>query len=127
MNVLSLNFPPNDSNARYVRDEIREWAIVGALDNELLNDTLLVASELFSNAVRASTGATIYVNITLTNGSVTVDVTNQGRGFDMNLLPTPNLESSGGRGVMMIRRLGDLTVQQTGRDTKASVVMRSVG
>lgn len=121
---LLLTFPLDDGQARLLRGEIREWCAGQGISQPLCEDVSLLASELFSNAVRASTGASsIDVRVALGPGALTVAVRNFGAGFDLASLPGPGPTRSGGRGIAIARLLGSVTVDQAGELTTVSVVL----
>ena len=121
---LLLTFPLDDGQARLLRGEIREWCAGQGISQPLCEDVSLLASELFSNAVRASTGpSSIDVRVGRRPGALTVAVRNFGAGFDLASLPGPGPTRSGGRGIAIARLLGSVTVDQAGELTTVSVVL----
>ena len=83
-------------------------------------DVLLVLSELFSNAVNATSGSDpIDVQLSGTPpGGLEVTVTNTGRAFDIDRIPSPTLDRRGGRGLAIAQAIGSVDVRhRQGRTT----------
>jgi anti-sigma regulatory factor (Ser/Thr protein kinase) len=122
---LSLALPREDSQARHLREQIRIWAATVGIGERQLDDVLLVASELLSNAVRASdVGSSISVNFANSTLGVTVHMENTGPGFDIESLPLPSRQRHGGRGIAIMRALGTVAVIQEGTQTLVTAVIR---
>ena len=85
-----------------------------------LEDVLLVLSELFSNAVKATSGThsiDVQLNGTAADG-VEVNVTNTGLAFDLDRVPAPTLDRRGGRGLAIAQAIGSVHVRHSeGRTT----------
>ena len=126
MTDLLLTLPPDNSQAKHVRAAIRRWSTGEHLADRLLDDTLLVASELFSNAVRASVGSLIGVMVRSDDGAIVVETTNIGPGFDPAAVPAPSIDHPGGRGIAISRALGSVVVEQAGSTTVVRVALSGV-
>jgi anti-sigma regulatory factor (Ser/Thr protein kinase) len=84
-------------------------------------DVELVTSELVTNAVEASRGGdTVSFSMELSDGNVRVSVTNRGLGFEPKLAAT-NPEDIRGRGLAIVKSIGDLTVEHDEGTTTVSV------
>jgi anti-sigma regulatory factor (Ser/Thr protein kinase) len=122
VNDLLLSLPRDDAQARYMRDQIRMWSAAVGLTELQLEDALLVASELLSNAVRAAEPGTIIdVRLEYAVTGVCVRVENTGAGFDVEALPVPSRQRHGGRGIAIMRALGAVTVDQVANHTTVTV------
>lgn len=103
---------------RHVRDTVRLWGV----RPETVDDLTLITGELVANALTHSSSRSIAVSCTLTAGTVTVGVTDEGRGDGSAAVPpgVPGAEQERGRGLLITdalatrwgtRRTGDsLTV-----------------
>jgi anti-sigma regulatory factor (Ser/Thr protein kinase) len=121
-----VTLPHDHALARQLRAEIREWFRLEDLPDLLREDTLLVASELFSNAVGAAIPQSeIDVRITRQVDGLSVTLRNMGPGFDGELTPPPTV-LPGGRGIAIARALGSLTVAQHLGYTTVSVLLPNI-
>jgi anti-sigma regulatory factor (Ser/Thr protein kinase) len=122
---LLLSLTCDDKQARYLREQIRKWGARESLTNLQVDDLMLVASELLSNAVRASDAETcIDVVVSNSPAGVSVRMQNTGLGFDVDSLPAPSLRSFGGRGIAIMRALGAVSVEQDSGETVVTVALR---
>ncbi len=126
MASLSLTFPADDQHGRTLRSEVRAWCNAEALTADLCEDALLTASELFSNAARASViGQNVHIRIIATPSELIIDVENTGTGFDLASLPAPSPTQRGGRGISIAQILGVVAVEQQDQQTTVRVhIMR---
>lgn len=126
MNDLFLSLPRDDRQAGYLREQIRIWSSVAGLSRQQLDDVLLVASELLSNAVRAADAdSTIDVFVAWSTSGVSIRVGNTGPDFDLESLPEPSRTRHGGRGIAIMRALGAVTVKHVTDQTVVTVALRS--
>src|SRR6516162_9312932 len=106
--VASAAYQPEPTAAaaarRFVRDTLQSWAVTGAADgdDELLDDAMLLTSELVTNAV-VHAGTQVKVTCRLADGAVEVVVRD---GQPARLVPEsaedePSLERTGGRGLLL--------------------------
>lgn len=125
VNDLILSFSRDDRHAKFLRARVRLWSAEEHLPETQLQDVLIVASELLSNAVRAAVSeTTIAVCLMHTAEAVCVQVTNIGTGFDINEIPVPSHERVGGRGLAIMRALGVVAVSQIDEKTVVTVTLR---
>ncbi len=114
-----------------VQPNIREGAVArriasAALQDDHANaeeiaDVELVTSELVTNAVEASTGSgAVAVSMELSDDDVRVSVANQGDAFEPNLKASDR-EDRRGRGLAIVRAIGDLTIEHEDGTTTVSV------
>ena len=121
----TCSVPAEQGHGRTLRADVREWLLSLGSDAGRIDDVLLVLSELFSNAVRATVGqANVSVTVTVTPqaGSldeVTVAVANVGKAFELSSLKPPAPDREGGRGLAIASSLGSVRVL---RNSKRTVV-----
>jgi anti-sigma regulatory factor (Ser/Thr protein kinase) len=121
---LELEFSPDHDQSRVLRAKIREWCSAEGYPDPYIDDVLLVASELFSNAVHASVGnASISVGVARHPDGALVRMTNVGPGFDPERVPVPHPDRVGGRGIWLAKTLGTLGVTQRQSKTIVTVVV----
>ena len=121
---LELQLPPNHDQSRLLRARIREWCSVEGYPDLYADDVVLVASELFSNAVTATLGdASITVGLARHSDGAVVRMMNEGKGFDPGSLPAPHPDRAGGRGIWLAKALGTLGVTQRQTKTIVTVVV----
>ena len=121
---LELHLSPDHDQSRVLRAKIREWGSAEGYPEPYVDDVVLVASELFSNAVRATVGgAPITAGVERRTDGATVRMTNEGPGFDPDGLPAPHPDHAGGRGIWLAKALGTLGVTQRKTKTIVTVVV----
>ena len=125
MTDLLLTVPPENNQACLVRSAIRRWSSDEHVPEWIIDDALLVASELFSNAVRASAGSRIDISVRASTDAVIVETSNTGPGFDPTAIPAPSYDRPGGRGIAISKALGSLVVEQSGSRTTVRVALRT--
>ena len=125
MTDLLLTVPPENNQAHLVRSAIRRWSSDHDVPEWIIDDALLVASELFSNAVRASAGSRIDISVRAITDAVVVETSNIGPGFDPTSIPAPSYNRPGGRGIAISKALGSLVVEQSGSRTTVRVALRT--
>jgi anti-sigma regulatory factor (Ser/Thr protein kinase) len=83
--------------------------LAGALPPELVDDILLLATELVTNGVRhspAADGGSVDVGVFLEPASIRVEVSDPGSGFS-HVPHRPGTMSEGGRGLFLVEVLAD--------------------
>ena len=121
---LELFLSPDYDQSPMLRAKIREWCSTEGFSDLYSDDVVLVASELFSNAVRATVGAaSITAGVEHHRGGALVRMMNEGPGFDPDALPAPNPQRGGGRGIWMAKALGTVAVAQRHTKTIVTVVV----
>ena len=120
---LELHLPPDHDQSGVLRAKIREWASAEGYPEPYVDDVVLIASELFSNAVRATvSGAPITAGIERRSDGAIVRMINEGPGFDPDVIPAPHPDRAGGRGIWLAKALGTLGVTQNRSKTIVTVV-----
>jgi len=122
---LLLHLSCDDAEAAGLRSRMRRWMTgAGVPPGDASDDALLVASELFSNAVRASSGMSgVDVRLHLEPGGLLLEVANMGAGFDPDGVMAPVADRPGGRGIAIAKTLGRLSIDQKGGRTSVSVLL----
>ena len=125
---LSLTLPCDDRQAGLLRVRIRDWCGRAHLGADLREDALIIASELFSNAVRAAaTATTVGVLLIHERDTVTVSVANSGPPFALADIAPPSAHRAGGRGIAIARTLGAVFVEHSNGITVVRVVLVKPG
>jgi anti-sigma regulatory factor (Ser/Thr protein kinase) len=87
---------------RRVRTRLREWGVA----DEARDDTEMVVSELFTNAVRHTTSERITCGLSFTRGIVRVEVTDQGSFLtEPQQGGAPRVDDEGGCGLLLVGAL----------------------
>ena len=89
-----------------VRNALRDRA--AHLPGELRDDLMLLLTEVVTNAVRhsgAADGAPIQIDMKQRADHVRIEVTDPGAGFDRPAQIVPDLETTGGLGLVLVDRL----------------------
>lgn len=117
-----LRLPPTNNNAFRLRAAIRSWSDKEHLPEDVQNDALLVATELFTNAVRSTQGdGDVRVNVRHRETIVVVSISNVGPAFDLASLPKTTTTSICGRGLAISGVLGRLRVSHRVNRTTVQV------
>lgn len=137
---LRLDLPAAHSAARMARQLVREFALRGGLGEAEVDNLLLVADELLSNAVDHGGGGaaldesdlqsqvTMQLVLVLRDGGWVLDVADEGRGdpdeVDALLHPAglPDLEDERGRGFFLISGLCQSLTVRRREDGKGLVI-----
>ena len=121
---IELQLPPDHDQSRVLRARIREWCSAEGYPDPYVDDVVIVASELFSNAVQATIGdASITVGLARRQEGALVRIVNEGPGFDPESVSAPRTDLAGGRGIWLAKSLGTLGVTQHQSKTIVSVVV----
>ena len=121
---LELRLSPRHDQSRDLRDTVRAWCSNEGYPESYVDDVVLVASELFSNAVRATVSDSwIVAAVERRFDKALVRMTNEGTGFDPDELVDPNVNIGGGRGIWLAKALGELGVTQRHTQTIVTVVL----
>lgn len=137
---LRLDLPAAHSAARMARQLVREFALRGGMDPKEVENLLLVADELLSNAVDHGGGGaaleesdlqsqvTMQLVLVLRDGGWVLDVADEGHGdpeeLDALLHPAglPDLEDERGRGFFLISGMCQSLSVRRREDGKGLVV-----
>lgn len=122
---LALAVPADLTECANVREAVRRWWVGDASTDEQLNDALLVATELFSNAANAAkhSGSTSLIHLRAEHRAtgIVIEVQNEGPGFNPDTLGAAKPDQRNGRGIAIAKALGQLTVAQRGALTLVRV------
>ena len=108
MRIASAAYQPEPKAAaaarRFVRDTLQDWVVTGAADGHgLVDDAVLLTSELVTNAIRHEPGDTVTLAITCSYGQLRVDV--HDRLCSLPVLMDAPADAETGRGLMLVATL----------------------
>jgi anti-sigma regulatory factor (Ser/Thr protein kinase) len=81
-----------------VRTVLRAWGVA----DEVRDDTEMVVSELFTNAVRHTASESIMCELRLSGGRVHIEVTDEGSGLTEPQRRSAHVDEEGGRGLLLV-------------------------
>jgi serine/threonine-protein kinase RsbW len=90
--------------------EARTWLRRTAVPGAVLDDALLVLSELVTNSLRHAGGGAsdrIEIDVRSWAGGVRIEVRDAGPGISARLIEPPDPEQKGGRGLFLIQELAE--------------------
>lgn len=123
--LLSASFDPQ--TATRLRHAVAAAAARAGLGGDQLEDFVLAAYELVTNAIRHGGGAG-RLELRRHDGTLTCEVVDRGPGFDGLPVRLPAADSPGGRGLWLAQRLGgNLTVTSRPDGVTASIAVRVTG
>jgi anti-sigma regulatory factor (Ser/Thr protein kinase) len=126
-------FSPSLAAVSLARHLLSDWMERQPIDPGAIDDLLLCASELCSNAVKAATGApgSLILRSMAVGDAIIVETEDDGPGFtssvpgDEDTVPQPDLEQ--GRGLYLVRALSDeLVVDHRDGRTIVRAIKRAV-
>jgi anti-sigma regulatory factor (Ser/Thr protein kinase) len=121
---LHLQLSPDYRQGAAMRAAIHQWCAADSVSEELADNIVLIASELFTNAVKATTdGSLIRASVERNDAGVLITVANCGPGFDPSLLAVPSPEVAGGRGIAISKAIGKVSVSQEQSTTIVTVAL----
>ena len=121
LRTSTLETEPTFREARLARSMARSTFEGEGLERELLDSLILVTSELFTNAVEAGDAARpIMVVFNVSSDSIEVRVTNYGPALRAKRLG-PDDGGSRGRGLLIAKRVGSVSVRHKSGRTTVSV------
>ena len=119
--LFDVSLPSDISHGAELRRLVRTWCAEQQISQEAIADVLLVTSELFTNAARASLDGPVAVSLRLRPPILSVSVENQGAAFNYQRVLTPVPNRAGGRGLFIAQTLGAVTVSHNAGTTTVSV------
>jgi anti-sigma regulatory factor (Ser/Thr protein kinase) len=97
---------PRRIGAVGVARRLVEGVVDDRLDDEVRHDASLMVTELVANSVRHASGPSVGVAATVRDGSLTVEVADDGPGPDLSRgVGAPGIAEEGGRGMVIVSRL----------------------
>ena len=121
--LLTLTCAASESCGGAVRDALSAW-FTQPLSDELRNDALLAATELFTNAIRyTAPGDPVVVHVRDNVDDVTITVTDTGPGFETGRIAMPDADQIRGRGLAILRALGHLRIEHHHGATSVQVTL----
>ena len=104
--LRQASFPRTPTGASFARRLIAD-ALLGWMGEEERLDFVLAIGEATSNAVRHGGGATFSVRCWSSDGTITVDVIDEGTGFARRPIKASLRGENGGYGMLIIHKLTD--------------------
>jgi len=124
MNAYSASVTPDLSELAGLRHDLARWFERAAVGKELGADLVLATHEAVANAIEHAEGqGRVAVKANLSEGEITIDVTNQGAWKSDQRTDI----SDRGRGLLLMRALADDVVITSSGDAVTVSVRRSLG
>jgi anti-sigma regulatory factor (Ser/Thr protein kinase) len=105
--VVELTLPAAPEAASRARQSL--WELHSLLDPRVFEDLRLLVSELVTNSLRhagLSERDVIHLRVSLTDGKIRVEVSDEGPGFSLRE-ETPSLYQASGWGLFLVRQIAD--------------------
>ena len=119
--VVKLELQPNSREGAVARRVASAMLTDDHANAQEAADVELVTSELVTNAVAASTGSdAVKFSMELSEEEIRVSVANRGDDFEPNLTP-PKTEDVRGRGLEIVKAIGDVAIEHDDGTTTVSV------
>ena len=115
---MQHKFSPNPAAVPIARHLLRDWLVRVPVDDEAVDNLLLMASELCSNAVQHATDAepgAVSLHAWVEGDGVVIEVTDNGTGVELPAVVEPDLpdpEAEQGRGLFLVHELADEVVSE---------------
>lgn len=123
-------FSPSTAAVPLARHLLSDWLHYQPVDNAHHDDLLFVATELCTNALRASSGApqSVELRASIEDDAVRIEVEDDGGGFVPDVgLDAPQADAEAGRGLFLVQALTDeLAVERVADRTVTSCTKRAV-
>lgn len=111
----TIEFTSDLSNISVVEKLIDNQSAACELNDEVYGKLLLAVVEALNNAIvhgnKSDVNKKVTVSYTLDNEFIEYTITNEGEGFNPDILPDPtapeNIEKDCGRGIFLMRHLAD--------------------
>jgi serine/threonine-protein kinase RsbW len=120
---LSLDIAPRFTSLADLRRHLRGWLAEGDVEANVVDDLLLVATELCSNAIEASVGEDLVgIEVTIDGTTIALSVSNAAQPTSTAASPPvePDCLRERGRGLAIVRALVD-TVEMASVDGRTVV------
>lgn len=127
MKVISIKIPSKRENVRVAENFIEDAKKKYHIKDDLYGNLMVAVIESVSNAIihgnKQDESKKVDLELSVATNEITIQVTDQGNGYDYNNIPDPtlpeNLEKTGGRGVFIMKSLCDvITFGDQGRKIK---------
>ena len=116
------SFRAHPSSLFQVRQFVRQQATAARLPPRVVDDLLLASSEASVNAVLHSGSRT--VRVTWRQGGGCVDIEVEDDGVFQRLLPVPQVDDRGGRGILLMTAVMDEVSIHEGTEREPGTVVR---
>ena len=115
MKVISIKIPSKRENVRVAENFIEDAKINYHIKDDVFGNLMVAVIESVSNAIihgnNLDESKKVDLELCVDKSEISVEVTDQGKGYDYNNIPDPtlpeNLEKPGGRGVFLMKSLCD--------------------
>lgn len=124
-NDFTLKIPSLPDNIRIVESFIDQAKEKYNLSDDIYGNIMVAVTESVNNAIihgnQNNKSKNVFLNLEITNATISFIVKDEGNGFDYQNLPDPtapeNLDKPGGRGIFLIKHLADeVDFVQDGRE-----------
>ncbi len=113
--INNLNIESDISNIAIVENLVYIVSEKYKISDELYGNILIALTEAVTNAIlhgnKSDKTKTVNIEYSVQTNNLFFIITDQGKGFDYNLLPDPtspeNIEKIDGRGIFLIKNLAD--------------------
>ncbi|WP_250033426.1 ATP-binding protein [Paractinoplanes maris] len=106
--TVRLDLPREADSVPTVRRLLRSTLAVLRIDNEAQDDLEIAITEACSNVVRHAGGTEMFeVCLDVAENHCSIDVRDNGTGFDVDQVGSAGPESESGRGLALIKALGE--------------------
>ena len=125
----AFTLPCDPTTVRRLRQQLQHDEVVGRLDAAVRTNVLLVASELVTNAIAASTGPRVHVVLETGPRWLRIEVRNEGAWVSPPSTGTfrlPMPTAGRGRGLAIVSRLAeDVQIRVDGNTTVVAALLRT--
>ncbi|MGI8758783.1 MAG: GAF domain-containing protein [Acidimicrobiales bacterium] len=114
--ALRVRFAPAPVSVPRARAELRAWTVGHALETRVVDDLLLVVTELAANAVAAAR-TEFQLRAWRDGDGIVLEVSDDGPGFEGGMPPSggvPDIHATRGRGIPLVRSIMDSCRFQSG-------------
>lgn len=115
MKKVSIKIPSVRENVRVAENFIEDAKKTYSITDDLYGNIMVAVIESVSNAIihgnKQDEKKNVNVDLTVDTSAISIEVTDQGNGYDYSSIPDPtlpeNLQKPGGRGLFLMKNLCD--------------------
>lgn len=115
MKSLKFKIPSTRENVRYVEKYIENARKEYHIDEDIYGNMVVAITESVTNAIihgnKLDSTKNVDLEMNLTNSKITIEVKDEGAGYNYNDVPDPtlpeNITKPGGRGLFLMKNLCD--------------------